>query len=262
LPGAKPATYRGPEVLHVRWYSLDGIIGLSAIEQARNTLGLNRGTEKSASKLFKHGIQGDLQLEIPSAIKQTTVDQLQADLEKQHGGAESHHKTFIAHSGSKLSPIAVNPRDAQFIEQREFNDVQICELFGVPPHMIGLTAKSTSWGTGIAEQKQGFLDFTVAPLLTFFEKAYERCLLDQSEQRLYIKHNTKAFLRADIKSRFDAYAVAVERGIMNRNECRALEEMNPDKGGEIYTIQSQYMPVDQLGKVAPVPARPEGGPSV
>jgi HK97 family phage portal protein len=260
-PAMLPYVYRADEILHVRWYSMDGLMGMSAIEQARNAIGLHRSTEKSAGKFFKNGSQLNLQLEIPAALTPKVVDQLREDFQKEYGGTEKAFRIAISHGGSKLSPIAVNPRDSQFLEQREYNDIQICMLFGVPPHMAGITSKVTSWGTGIAEQKQGFLDFTVAPLLTFFEKAYERCLLQKSEERLYIKHNTKAFLRADVKARYDAYAIAVERGLMNRDECRALEEENPIPGGagSMYTIQSSYIPLEQAGKSPAPPSRPEGG---
>jgi len=254
LPGGRPPIpYTPEEILHTRWFSLDGIHGMSAITQARNALGLHRATERTASRFFKNGAQVNQQLEIPGNIPQKVVDQLRKDFQAEYGGSENAYKIAISHSGSKLSPIAVNPRDSQFLEQREFNDLTICMLFGVPPHMVGLTAKSTSWGSGIAEQKQGFLDFTVAPLLTFFEKSYERCLLAKNESKRYIKHNTKAFLRADIAARYTAYSTAVDKGIMNRNEARALEEMDPYAGGEIYTVQSQMIPVDQVGKLPAAP---------
>jgi phage portal protein BeeE len=35
--------------------------------------------------------------------------------------------------------------------------VEIAMYFGVPPHMLGDTEKSTSWGTGIEQQTQGFV---------------------------------------------------------------------------------------------------------
>lgn len=263
IPGKDAVKYAPSDILHVRWYSWDGLIGMSAIEQARNGVGLHRATEKSASKLFKNGMQVNLQLEIPAVLTDKQVAQVRKAATESHGGSDNAYRLAIAAGGSKFSPISVNPKDAQFLEQRGYNDVQIAMLFGVPPHMIGLTEKSTSWGTGIAEQKQGFLDFTIAPLLTFHEKAYERCLLSKGEGARYIKHNTAAFLRADVKARFDAYAIAVDKGIYSRNEVRALEEKNPCEGGDIHTVQSQMIPLDQVGKqppkIQPAPMQPKPG---
>jgi phage portal protein BeeE len=39
-------------------------------------------------------------------------------------------------------------------------------FFGVPPHMIGGTEKSTSWGTGIEQQSNGFVAFPLEDHLT------------------------------------------------------------------------------------------------
>lgn len=258
-PGVNPNAYFPDEVIHVRGYSLDGINGMSPIEQARNAIGLHRATEKSASKFFKNGAQVNLAMENPGGLGPEKIKEIRTAFEAAHGGADNAYQVVILQGGSKLVPIGVNPRDAQFLEQREYNDVQICMLFGVPPHMVGLVAKSTSWGTGIAEQKQGFLDFTVAPLLTMHEKAYERCLLSKAEGRRYIKHNVNAFLRADIAARFEAYVKAVDHGIFSRNEVRELEEKGPVDGGDKVTVQSQFTTLDQVGVVPPSPpARPEG----
>jgi HK97 family phage portal protein len=247
--------YTARDILHVRWYSLDGLMGLSAIEQACHGVGLHRATEKSASKLFKNGLLTNMQLKIPAVLKQPQVDELKKRLGENYGGADNASKVYLAEGGSELSPITIKPSDAQFLEQRGYNDVQICMLFGVPPHMVGLTEKSTSWGTGIAEQKQGFLDFTVSPMLTFFEKAYERCLLTDKEQGLYIKHNTKAFLRSDLKSRMEAYEIGIRSGMYSPNYCLALEDEDGYPGGDVHVMQSQMLPVEMLGKITQ-PSRP------
>jgi HK97 family phage portal protein len=247
IPGKGSYPYRPDEILHTRWFSLDGINGMSAIDQARNGIGLHRVTEKTASKYFKNGMQLNMQLEIPATVKQSTIDQMRDDYTREYS-SDNAFRLAIAHSGSKFSPVAINPQDSQFLEQRGYNDVQICMLFGVPPHMVGLTEKSTSWGTGIAEQKQGFLDFTVSPLLTFFEKSYERCLLPKFEKNIYIKHNTKAFLRADAKSRMESYEIAIRSGIKSPNECLALEDENGYEGGDLHVMQAQMTPIELLGK--------------
>lgn len=256
VPGEKPYPYRTEEILHVRWYSLDGIHGMSAIEQARNGIGLLRSTEKSVGRFFRNGAQVSLQLEMPPTVKEEQIKKYRKDFEETYGGANRVHRVVVLPGGMKLSPIGVNPRDAQFLQEREYNDIQICMLMGVPPHMAGITSKVTSWGSGLAEQKQGFLDFTMVPHLTNFEKAYERCLLTKSEGRVYVKHNTNGFLRADMKARMDAHAVSVDKGIRCRDEVRALEDENPipDGSGKIYTVQSQMIPLSDLlgGKPGPI----------
>jgi phage portal protein BeeE len=61
--------------------------------------------------------------------------------------------------------------DMQWIESQKLSRSQIAMYFGVPPHMLGDTEKSTSWGTGIEQQTQGFVTFTAEEDLTMWEEA-------------------------------------------------------------------------------------------
>ena len=58
-------------------------------------------------------------------------------------------------------PTALSPDDMQMLDSRRFQVSDIARFWRVPPHMIGDTEKSTSWGTGIEQQNLGF--FAVHP---------------------------------------------------------------------------------------------------
>ncbi len=247
-PGKDKQIYLPEEIFHVRWFSLDGVNGMSAIEQAANSVGLAQVTEKHASKFFKGGASNRVVLKYPSALTPEMIKKLRENWQETYSGWENAHKAVVLEGGMDLSVLSVNPRESQFLEQRQYNDEQMCALMGVPPSMAGLTSKVTSWGTGIAEQKQGFLDVTMTPECVFWEKAIEAQLLLPSEQNTYVKHNVNAFLRANLKDRMEAYRVATGIAVMNPNECRALEDMDPYVGGDVYTIQSQYIPIQQSGQ--------------
>jgi hypothetical protein len=60
----------------------------------------------------------------------------------------------------------MNSKDAQFMESRTFSVDEVGRWFGVPPHLLGLTEKSTSWGQGIAEQNRGLARYTLKSLDT------------------------------------------------------------------------------------------------
>jgi HK97 family phage portal protein len=115
--------------------------------------------------------------------------------------------------------------------------------FGVPPSMIGITTKTTSWGSGIEMLKQGFLDFTLQPLLKNHEQAYERSLLKPTERDLSIKHNTGAFLRMDLLKTLQALQIGVKSRIYNPNEARSYLDINPYNGGDEFFAQMQDLPI-------------------
>lgn len=252
-----PVPYEPEEILHVRGFSLPGdLAGMSVIGQIRNTIGRRQDQEEYGARFFSNGAKMSLAIEYPNKLGDKAIANMREAFQAQYGGVENAHKIAVLEQGATVKTLSVPPGDAQFLEQEQYTDEQIAMAFGVPPHMIGLLSKTTSWGTGIAEQKLGFMTFTLAPLLTFHEKAYERCLLsDTRESRFFIKHNLNAFLRADIKTRYEAYAIGVDKGFLNRNEPRAWEDLDPFGGGEKFTVQQQMIDIADMGKHLDAPTQ-------
>lgn len=257
-PGKSAVPYEAANILHIRWFTLDGINGLSPIALARQSIGRSQSAEEFGAKYFANGARPSLVFEYPQKLGDVAIKNLRDSFQENWGGIENAHKVAVAEQGAKITALSINPKDSQFLEQEQFGDERIAMLYGLPPTMLGMTSKSTSWGTGIAEQKMGMLTFTLAPLLTLFEKAFERCLLKKNEQRLYIKHNLAAFLRADIKTRFLSYGMAVDKGLLNRDECRAYEDLDPipDGKGQVFTVQSQMIPIEMAGKITKPSKKP------
>jgi len=249
--GAEVERYEAWQIFHVRGLSADGVIGLSPIALARNAIALNQATEEYGARFYRHGAGQRIAIQYPAKLSQDAIKNIRESFEQQYGSVANAHRIAVLEQGATATTLGIPPRDAQFLEQQQFSDEKIAMLFGVPPHMIGLVSKSTSWGTGIAEQKNGFATFTLLPRIGYWESAIRRSLLTEADKRrgIYVKHNLAAFLRANAKERMEAYALAVDKGLMSRDEVRALEDMDPipDGTGRLYTVQSQYVPLSAIG---------------
>lgn len=150
----------------------------------------------------------------------------------------------------KFQQVALTPEQSQLLESRRYGVEEICRWFGVPPVLIGASG-ATTWGSGIAEIVAGFHKFTLNPLLKSIEQAIESRVLQPEERgSLTVEFNLDAFFRGDIKSRYSAYATAVQNGFKTRNEVRQLENDPPIDGGDVLTAQTNLAPLDKLGQVA------------
>jgi len=100
----------------------------------------------------------------------------------------------------------------------------------VPPHMVGHTDKTTSWGSGIESQGIGFVRYTLERHLTPMEQELNRKLWPVRE-RYFVEYIRAALERADLKSRYEAYRIALgragEQPWMTTDEIRKLENMAP-----------------------------------
>lgn len=222
------------EVFHLVGLSLDGITGVSVIRYARETIGLSMAMESHGASMFKNAMRSAGALSHPSKIGPEGIENLRASLDAYRAGGESEGSFLILEEGMEPKSLSMTAEDAQWIESRKFSRTDIAMFFGVPPHMIGDTEKSTSWGTGVEAQTQGFVTFSVEDDLTTWEQAIDTQLLGDAEADVYARFNRASLVRGDLKARWEAYVRGLQWGVYSPNDVRANEDENPRDGGDVY----------------------------
>lgn len=213
------------DLFHIRAFSLPGQdVGLSPVMMARHSLGLGLAAQEYGAKWFRDGASPSSVLETEQSLEDDQVRRVQRSWVASHGG---RRRPAVLSGGFKWKPIQITPEESQFLETRQFQGVEIAQLMGVPPHMIGIVDRSTSWGTGIEQQSIGFVTYTLRPWLTRIEAA----MTDALPRGQFVKFNVDGLLRGDHKSRNEAYRIAIEGGWRNPDEVRALEDLPPIPGG-------------------------------
>jgi HK97 family phage portal protein len=237
-----PRIFLADEILHVPAFGFDGLIGYSRIHMARNAIGLSISAEKFGAKFFANGAHAGVVITVPGSLSDTAYEHLTESWNEQHRGVENAHKAAILEEGASIEKIGIPLDDAQFLETRKFQVSEIARIFRVPPHMIGDVEKSTSWGTGIDSQEQGYVNHTLRPWATRIEEALRLQILpEEMREAYYYEHLMDAFLRGDIQTRYEAYVKAITNGMMSHNEVRGKENMNPYSGGDGYWMQAQMV---------------------
>ncbi|MFC9966327.1 phage portal protein [Nocardia ignorata] len=218
VDGVRVAYY---DIVHIRRFTLPGsAIGLSPIQQAQVGIGMGLAAERFGARWFGQSANPSSVLETDQNLDETQAKRLQKSWMSSHGG--KRHPAILS-GGVKWKPISITPEESQFLETRKFQRGEIAMLFGVPPHMIGDTDKSTSWGSGIEQQSIGFVTYTLRPWLTCIESALS-ALLPRGQ---FVKFNVSALLRGDTPARYEAYNTGRLGGWLSVNEIRALEDMAP-----------------------------------
>ena len=136
--------------------------------------------------------------------------------------------------GATWTQVGMSNEDSQFLETRQFQIEDIARFFRVPTILIGHPDKTSTYAS--AEQFMlSFVQHTIRPWLVRIEKSILKHLIDESEQKDYFaEFKIDGLLRGDIASRYQAYAIARQNTWMSANEIRALENMNPIDGGDVY----------------------------
>lgn len=235
------------QIFHVRGMSSDGYCGMSPIAVNRETIGMAIATREYGARLFSNGARPSGVLEYPTSLTPEIMARVKDSWNRQHGGLENAHRVAVLENGMKWHQVGLNSDDAQYLETRGFENREIYQIYGVPPHMVGDNEKTTSWGTGIEQMSIGFVTYTLRPWLVRWEQAIsEVLLLDSDRDSHYAMFSVDGLLRGDSKTRSEALAIRRQNGVINANEWRDLEDMDPIPGaaGEAYLVNGAMISVN------------------
>lgn len=251
-------TFPAGDIFHLRDLTLDGVVGLSRIEQARLGIGLAIAGEVYGSSYFGNGAEAAVMLSTDKAVDDPMRKRIGANWRAARRGPFNAGGVFIAEGGLRAEKLSMTNEESQFLELRGFQVEDIAaRVFGIPPHLVGAQQRSTSWGTGLEQQTLGFLAFYLLDWLEMWETAAARDLIVDPATH-FAEHNVDGLLRADFKSRMEGYKTAIMNGILSPDEARRRDNMNPRDdglGGRYW--RPQNMVVDGQEASTP-PARSNG----
>jgi HK97 family phage portal protein len=225
------------ELMHFRLFSLDGIMGLSPIEYHRATFEIENVARGYALNLLLSGGRPSGVLEYAGNLGKEQIKDIRAAWKQVHGGPQNAGNIVVLEGGTKYQTLGIPPEQMEFIQQQKFSVEQIARIYGVPPHLVGAMDKPTY--ASVDQQALEFVQYTLQPIVTSIERTIQTVLLDEL---YYFKLNLAAFERADIKTRYAAYATGRMWGWLSVNDIRELEDMNRIPEGDVYLQPLNMVP--------------------
>ena len=249
------------DVWHIRGFGNGGDVGLSPISYARQTLGSSIAANEAAAKLFANGVRPSGVLQTDTVLTAPQRAMLKENIVAPLAGSTNAGGVFVLEGGLKFSAVSLSPKDSELLLTRRWDVEEICRWFGVPPVLVGHAAQGqTMWGTGIEQIMLGWLTLGLRSYLKRIEASILLQMIEPAERAtVYAEFVVEGLLRADSAARAALYSAFGQNGIMTRNEMRAKENLAPLPGGDALTVQSNLIPIDKLGQVAPAPTSIEGG---
>lgn len=242
-------------VLHLRAFSLDGIMGLSPLGMARQVLGVTVGAEKYAGSFFSSNGR-------PSGVmtsERLLTDAQRDQVRKEYGGmAEggTDKRFWLLEGPLKYQAVTVSPEDMQMLQTRTFQISEIARIFGVPLFLLMETEKSTSWGSGLEQMNLGFLTYTLRPYLQRMVVTFNRRIIPpELRNKVFVDIDEQALLSLDSAALKELYGNLATNAVMTRNEIRRRLKLpqSTDKNMDAFTAQSALTTIENLGRV-PTPA--------
>lgn len=218
------------DVFHVRLYSVAGSLeGLNPIEYLRNPIGVARAQDLWGASWFANSAIPAGVIEVEGELDPDETLALAKEWISAHQGIGQANLPAVLTGGASFKGISINPEDSQFLESKQFSQSEISGMiFRVPPHMIGLVERSTSWGRGIEQQERGFVANTLSGYLVRGEEALTK--LHPPGQ--FVEFNLRARIKGDKLETAQASSLGMLGGWLCADDARAEESRAPLPGGE------------------------------
>lgn len=209
------------KVIHVPNHCISGLWGIDVIENFRNLLGLTMAQEKYNSKYYANNASPSGILKVPQTLKDGDSDRYRDEFQK-----KAKSGVVVLGTGMEYQQLSITPEQSQFLQSRKFSVEEIARMFNMPMHKIKSLDRATN--NNIEYQSKEYYQDTLQPILIQIECEYKKLLTeDEIRNGYYFQHDMDEILRADVKTRWEAYAAASTHKILKRNEIRAKEGFEP-----------------------------------
>jgi len=219
-------TYDSSKILHVRWLSDNGMVGMVPAELCGTSVALARKLDTAATAFWDNSARPDLVLETTETIPPEAVEQLRRQLREVYGGASKRGSAAVLPKKVTLKPIEGNSQEAnQFMELRKSIVPDVARAYGVPSTLIG-DSDMARW----SNVEQEFLTAQVFCLLPWqkrIEGAIDRTILSTYQEDgddVYYKLDNRGLLRGDTAARVQLMQFMANTGAITPNEIRDLED--------------------------------------
>jgi HK97 family phage portal protein len=208
---------------------------MSVIQWAAfQSIGIALATDSLSGHFYANGAAPKHVIKSDKEMDPEQVEQLRNEYKRKYAGTNNAGLPMVLTEGLDIREMSMTSADAQLLESRKFQVIDIARAFGVPPHMIGAQETTSSWGTGIEQMSIGFIRWALQPYINRIRQELNRKLFRRASP--FVEHRMEALLAGDSKAEGEHLRQAIGGsqgpGWMTINEVRATKNLPAVEGGD------------------------------
>ena len=248
--------YTDADILHIPSLYTDAHgHGKALVDLAKSALTLGNQLDQASLASFGNGINSKLFVDIQDAIKdiqdpdqvQKVVQQYADYIARNYAGEDNAGKPLIGLNGMKVTELKEQSsnREAELLESRKFQFVEICKVFGVPTWLINGDMSAFKAG-GLEAAMIVYLNFCLMPYLRHLEQKFATLLSPYEQDAYYFEYDFTSLLRPDEAARGAFYKQLWDMGVLSANQIASKENLDalPDEAGDAHFVPAQNMPLN------------------
>lgn len=230
------------DILDIRGFG-DGLKGYSLARYAAESIGLGLAAQQFGAQFFGNGARTDVVITHPKALTDKAHEHIRASWIKTYGG-DNNFVPAILEEGMTVEKLSIPPEEAQFLETRKLQTIDVCGIARVDPSKIQHLehVKFNNYEALVINHVNDCL----TPWVKRWEQELKRKCL-RGERGVRVKGDFRSQLRGDHTTRAMYYDTLTRIGVMSRNQVCALEDL-PDLGpeGDKRTMPLNMGPADSV----------------
>jgi HK97 family phage portal protein len=238
---------------------IKALFGASPVMNAKDMLATAAAAQEYAGRFWANNARPGGLIELPETMDDDEMDEFIRRWKAGHEGLKRAQLVGILTAGATWKEVGIAPGQAQFIETRQFGTREIARMYGVPPHRVGDMQQGGGGGTGngnsLEQQSIEFVTYTLRAWIVRAEQALRNKLFVTKQDLAndtQPRFNFAELMRGDLKSRYDAFAVGIQWGFLNRAGVRRSEGLaaGADEDNlEEYLVPLNMIPSSRLDEI-------------
>lgn len=202
--------YKPFEFLKILRSTEDGAKGKGIIEENNELLSVAYTTLKYEQNLVATGGNKKGFITAENKLSAEAMATLKRAWKNLYSNNEEN--VIVLNDGLTFKEASNTSVEMQLNENKDSTTKAIQRIFGIPPD----------------SSYEAFIKTAVMPILVAIECALNRDFLLEKEKRsFFFAFDTKEITKGDIKTRFEAYKTALDSNLMQIDECRYMENLEP-----------------------------------
>lgn len=233
----KERHYFSERIFHVHETGLSGLAGVDKISIHKKNFALAIAARDYLANFNANGTFLSGVLKHPAQLKPDAAKRLRQSWSKLYSGSGKAGKVAVLEEGMDYQPITVTPTEAGSEFTKNSITADIARITGVPKILLENYDDATL--NNAESIAQNFVNYTIRLLVEKIEAEIYAKLIPTVEQDTHrAQFDLKGLLRPDAKSRADYIDSMMKYGIINRDEARRMEGLNPigDGSGQNYLV--------------------------
>lgn len=222
----KQHTLYPENVLHFKALSFNGVEGYGILRMAKDSIGLGKAQQKFSSVFFRNNAQPSGVLSHPATLSDEAFKRLKESWTHTNGGLDNAHKPKILEEGMKWLQMGINAKDAQLIEGKKYELIEVANWFSIPPHKLGDSSRLSY--NSLEQENQSYIDDSLDPGFVNWEEECEDKLLTEREKENEsheVEFDRKSLVRANLKDRAEKNRIS-----LGGNPWRSVNEVRKEEG--------------------------------